>query len=143
MNFHPSYNLGLLDSKFCHIIKTRNDLQIERIEFFSDKRRNLLVLLLENNLSLEPGVKAFIQGKNLIIEAPRTLDYNKPFRTHLIERETLSDYEKGSLEIRFSEVQLNQNFSYSILSCMAVSSRLLKVILSFRPIKSNTNSTIN
>ena len=143
MNFHPSYNLGLLDSKFCHIIKTRNDLQIERIEFFSDKRRNLLVLLLENNLSLEPGVKAFIQGKNLIIEAPRTLDYNKPFRTHLIERETLSDYEKGSLEIRFSEVQLNQNFSYSILSCMVVSSKLLKVILSFRPIKSNTNSTIN
>ena len=143
MNIHPSYNLGLLDSKFCHIIKTRNDLQIERIEFFSDKRRDLLVLLLESNLPLELEVKAFIQGKNLIIEAPRTLAYNKPFRTHLIEKETLSDYAKGGYKISFSEVQLNQNFSYNILSCMAVNTRLLKVVLSFRPIKNNMRNTIS
>lgn len=129
MNTYPSYQQGLPDSKFCQITNTQNDLQIDRIEYFSDKQSNWLVLLLESNLPLELDVNAFIQGNNLIIEAPRPLDYKKPSRTHLIEKKILSDYEKEGQEIRFSEVQLNQRFSYSILSCMVVNPRLLKVIL--------------
>ena len=63
MNTHQSYHRGQLDSKFCHVLNAHNDLQIDRIEYFSDKQRDLLVLLLESNLPLELEVNAFIQGK--------------------------------------------------------------------------------
>ena len=143
MNIHQSYHRGLPDSKFCHVKKTQNDLQIDRIEFFLDKQRELLVLFLESNLPLELEVKTFINGNNLIIEAPLSLDYNKPFRTHLIEKEILSDYERGSLNIGFSEIQLNQSFSYNILSSIVVNPRLLKVVLNYQPIKNNMKNLIN
>ncbi len=59
-------------------------------------------------------------------EAPFSLVYQKPFRTHLIEKKILSDHEKGSLDIGFTKVQLNKSFSYHILSCTVVHTRLLR-----------------
>ena len=143
MNTYHSFNRGLLDSKFCHLKNAKNDLQIERVEYFSNKQKDLLVLLLESNSPFEREVKAFIKGNNLIIEAPCSLVYNKPFRTHLIEKEILSDYEKGNLDIGFSEVQLNQSFSYNILSWQSINPIMLKVILRIHPLKNNMRKTIN
>jgi hypothetical protein len=92
---------------------------------------------------LDHEVNAFLQGLNLVIEAPRQLEYEKPFRMHLIGADTLTDYEKGGNEIGFSEVQLNQGFSYSILSYRMVTPGLLKIILNFKQHKSKSEKNVN
>lgn len=135
MNIKTSYHRGLFDSNSCHVIKSRDELKLGRIEYIDDYQRNQLVILLECDHHLTPEIKAFVQGDNLIIEALRSVDYRKPFRTHLIKRETLSDYEKGRVEVGFSEVQLNSRFRYSLLSCQMIRGGLLKVILSFHRIE--------
>jgi len=143
MNIHPSYHQGIFDSKFCHVIKSRNDLQIDRIDCIKYTQRGTLVIFLESDFLLDLEVSALIQGNNLIIEAPRSSDYEKPFKTHLIDQKTFSDYEKEGQEIGFSELELNHGFRYTILSCQMINSGLLKVILSFHLQNKNFKSTIN
>lgn len=134
MNINSSYNSGLFDFSNSHVVKSRNDLKLDSIEYIEDYPRKQLVILLECDPQLTPEVKAFIQGNNLIIEGLRPLDYRKPFRTHLIKHETLSEYEKGRVEVGFSEVQLNSRFRYTMLTCQMIKGGLLKVILSYRRI---------
>ena len=143
MNTHQLYHRGIFDSKFCHIIKSRNDLKISRIDFLKDIQRGRLVIFLESDYLINQEVNALMQGNNLIIEAPRFLDYEKPFKTHLIDKEILSDYEKEVLKIGFSEVQLNRDFRYTILTCQMINPGLLKVILSFHIQNKNLKHTIN
>ncbi len=138
MNIQQSYHHNPFDSKFCHVIKSRNDLEISRIDYLKDTKRNQLAIFLESNLLFDREVNALLQGNNLIIEAPRSLEYEKPFKTHLIDKESLSDYEKGILAIGFSEVQLSRGFRYTILSCQMITPGLLKVILSFHPVRKNS-----
>jgi hypothetical protein len=137
MNIQPSYHRNYSDSKFCQVIKSRNDLQIRRVDYIKDTQKGRLVIYLESDLLSDHEVNAFMQGINLVIEAPRLLEYEKPLRTHLVADETLSDYEKGGDEIRFSEVQLNHGFSYSILSCQMITPGLLKIALMFKQHKNN------
>ncbi|KPL16204.1 MAG: hypothetical protein AMS26_05470 [Bacteroides sp. SM23_62] len=143
MNIHPPYHQSHNDAEFCQVIKSRNDLQINRIDSIKDTQRGRLVIYLESDLLSGHEVNAFMQGMNLVIEAPRLLEYEKPLRTRLIGDETLSDYEKGGDEIGFSEVQLNQGFSYSILSCQMITPGLLKIILNFKQHKKNLNKNVN
>ncbi len=143
MNIHPPYHQSHNDSKCCQVIQTRNDLQIDRIDSFKDIQRRRLVIYLESNLLSECEVNAFMQGKNLVIEAPRRLEYDKPFRTHLIGGETLSDFGKGEDEIVFSEVQLYDGFSYSLLSYQMITPGLLKITLGFQQHKNRLEKNIN
>lgn len=143
MNIHQSYYHSPLDSKFCHVIKSRNDLKISRIDYLKDTQRGQLVIFLESDLLYDREVNALLQENNLIIEAPRSLEYEKPFKTHLIDKESLSDYEKGVLAIGFSEVHLNRGFRYTIFSCQMINPGLLKVILSFHPVIKNSKNIIN
>jgi hypothetical protein len=143
MNIQQSYHQNPLDLKFCHVIKSHNDLEISRIDYLKDTQRGQLVIFLESNLICDREVNALLQGNNLIIEAPRSLEYEKPFKTHLIDKESLSDAEKGVLAIGFSEVQLNPGFRYTILSCRMINPGLLKVTLGFRPARKNSSNTIN
>ena len=143
MNIHQSYHHGPLGSKFCHIIKSRNDLKISRIDYLKDSQGGKLVIFLESNLLYDREVIALLQENKLIIEAPRSLEYEKPFKTHLIDKESLSDYEKGVLAIGFSEVHLDRGFKYRISSCQMINPGLLKVILSFHPARKNSRNTIN
>jgi hypothetical protein len=71
------------------------------------------------------------------------MEYEKPFKMHLIDKESLSDYEGGVLTIGFSELHLNQSFRYTLLSCQMINPGLLKVILSFYPVRKNTRNSIN
>ncbi len=138
MNTQQSYHQNLSDLKFCHVIKSRNDLKISRIDYLKDIQRGQLTIFLESNLLCDREVNALMQGNTLIIEAPRSLEYEKPFKTHLIDKESLLDYEKGMLAIGFSEVDLNPGFKYTILSCQMINPGLLKVILSFYPVRKNS-----
>ncbi len=143
MNIHQSYHHIPFDSKFCHVIKSRNELEISRIDYLKDTQRGQLVIFLESTLLFEQEVNALVQGNNLIIEALRSLEFGKPFRTHLVDNQLLPDQEKGVLTIGFSEVQLMQGFRYTVLSCQMINPGLLKVILSFYQLRKNSERTIN
>jgi len=143
MYIHPSYHRNIFESKLCQVIKSRNDLEIERIDYLKDTQKGQLVIFLESNLLFDPEINASMQGNNLIIEAYRSMNYQKPFKTHLIDEKTLLEQENGGLEIGFTEVQLNKDFRYTILSCQMINPGMLKVILSFHLQKSKLKSTIN
>ena len=144
MNIQQSYHHRSSDSKFCHVIKSRNDLEISRTDYLMDMKKNQLVIFLESDLLFDlEAVNVLIQGNNLIVEAPRSMEYEQPFRVHLIDREYLLQQEKGILEIGFSEVRLKPGFSYSVLSFKMINPGLLKVILSFHQIRKNSDKTIN
>ena len=143
MNIQQSYHHNPFDLKFCQIIKSRNDLEISRIDYLKDTQRNQLVIFLESDLLFEHELNAFMQGNNLIIEAPRSLEYEKPCKTHLIDKESLSDTEKGGLEIGFTEVHLKPGCSYGILSYKMIQPGLVKVILSFKQHRNKLKENVN
>lgn len=142
MNIQQTYHHRSFDSKFCHVIKSRNNLEISRIDYLKDLKKNQLVIFLESDLLYDlKAVNILIQGNNLIIEAPRSMEYQQPLRVHLIDKEYLLQQEKGILEIGFSEVRLKPGFSYTLLSCQIINPGLLKVILSFHQIRKNSDHT--
>ena len=135
MNIQTSYQRNIIDSKFCRLIKSRNDLQINRIGYVKNLQRGRIVISLESDFILNPEVNAFIHGNTLVIESLRTLDIEKPFKTHFIDNELRSNYDKDIFNIGFSEVQLNRDFRYSVLSYQKINPGQLKVVLSFHPLK--------
>jgi len=134
MYIKPSYYRNIFDSHFRHARKSRNNLNIGRVEYIRNYQREQLVILIECDLRLNTEVNAFIQEDKLIIESFHSTEYSKPFKTHLIQKETLADFEKGEAEVEFSEVHLNHDFKYSMLSCQMIKDGLIKVILSFQRI---------
>ena len=132
MYIKPSFYQNKFDSHFRHARKSRNDLNIGRVEYIRNYQREQLVILIECDLRLNTGVNAFIQEEKLIIESFHSSEYSKPFKTHLIKKETLADFEKGEAEVEFSEVHLKHGFKYSMLSCQMIKGGLIKVILSFQ-----------
>lgn len=76
-------------------------------------------------------IKAILKGNRLILEAPLISSYNKPFRTHLIGREIRNEFEEGLTVIGFSELKLKSGYNYHLISCQAIDSKLIKVILGF------------
>lgn len=135
MNTQPSNYRNRYVSNSCHVIKSQNELQINRLEYLYETQRGRLVLLLESNLPLDQEVNAFIKGDHLIVEATRTVGYEKPFRSHLIEKGRGADGETESLKIGFSELKLSPGSKYHLFSCQFINPRLIKVILSVQPIK--------
>ena len=142
MNIQPSYHRDQPEADFCQIVKSRNELQIDRIDYIKDTQQNQMVIYLESDLLSGREVNAFMQGMNLVIEAPRLLEYERPIRRHLIEDKTLSDDEKEIYQIGFSEVELNWDFSYNIVACRILSPGLLKINLSFKRRKNNLKHNV-
>jgi len=134
MYIKPSYYREKFDSHFRRVKKSRNNLNIGRVEYIRDYQREQLVVLIECDLRLNTEVNAFIKEDRLIIESFHSREYSKPFKTHLIKKKTLADFEKGEAEVEFSEVHLNHGFKYSMLSCQMIKDGLIKVILSFQRI---------
>ncbi len=143
MNIQQSYHHSPFDSKFCHVIKSRNELEISRIDYLMDTQKGQLVIFLESTLFFEQEVNALVKGSNLIIEALRSMEYEKPLKTHLIDKHYLLEMGKGILTIGFSEVQLKQGYRYTVLSCHMINPGLFKVILSFHKDRKNLENTIN
>jgi hypothetical protein len=129
MKFQMPYSGTRFDPKFCHVIKSRNELQINRIEYLKDKQRHRWVLLLESDLAFDQEVNVFIKEDTLIVEASRSVDYEKPFRSHLFDTDTLSEVEQGGVKIGFSELKLNHGNKYQLISSQVINPRLIKVIL--------------
>jgi hypothetical protein len=143
MNIQQSYHKGLFDSRLCQLIKSRNQLGIDRIDYIKDTERNRLVIFLESDLLFTREVNVFMNEKKLIIEAPVPVDYEKPFKTHLIPRDELSGYDNEDLDIGFSEVQLDQGYTYDMFSSQMINPGLLKVILSYHSARNKNKQITN
>jgi hypothetical protein len=133
MNIQPSNYRNRHISYFCHVMRSQNELQINRIEYLNDSLRDRLVILLESELPLDPEVNAFLKNDHLILEASRSMSYERPLRTHLITEDYLSGRVPERMEIGFSELVLNHDFKYNVVSCQLINPTLLKVILEFKP----------
>lgn len=115
-------------------LKLQNDLKIERPAYLRDTTHNNLIVLVESNMGLTQDVNIYIRGSIMIIEAVRDLDYEKPFRSRLIQKELMYEFENRGLEAGFSELQLDRGYKYELLSHQVISPGLLKVILSYEKI---------
>lgn len=133
MNIQPSNYRNRHISYFCHVMRSQNALQIHRIEYLNDAQRDRLVILLESELPLDHEVNAFLKNDHLILEASHSVSYERPFRTHLIPEDYFSERAPERMEIGFSELVLNHDFKYNVVSCQLINPMLVKVILEFRP----------
>ncbi len=124
--------------------RSNNHLGIEKINCIKDNHRHQLILVIEGDQLTSSEVYAFLKGNNLFLEAPIGLDfYTKPVRTHLIGEENLDEFMDDNLDIGFSEINLDPNYHYTVLSSKALNPGLFKVILNYRPIQANSNDLIN
>ena len=85
MYIKPYHYRNKFDSHFRHVKKSRNDLNIGRVEYIRDYQREQLDILIECDLRLNTEVNAFIQEDKLIIESFHSTEYSKPFKIHLIK----------------------------------------------------------
>jgi hypothetical protein len=91
-------------------------------------------------MGLTQDINISIRGAQMVIEAIHDLGYSKPFRSHLIEKEILNEFDQeGILELGCSEIQLHHGYNYNLVSYQVISPSLLKVILRYD--KSNNNTS--
>jgi len=129
--------------KFNTVFKTRNDLEIQKMEIIKDNYNKRLEIVLVANNEMESDVKVFLEGNSLKVEAIRHIEFEKPMRTHLIQRDVLSDFENGGVEIGLTEIKLEHGYNYELLTTKLIGPKLLKVVLSFQSLKKNKNMYIN
>lgn len=134
MNNIMSRSRDLLGTRFGNALKLRNDLKFERIEYLRDTAHKNLIVLIESDMGLTQDVNISVHGNKLTVEAIQDLSYDRPYRTHLIQKELLDEFENGGLEIGFSEVMLDSGYNYDLLTYQVIGPGLLKVILSYSKI---------
>lgn len=122
------------------ISRSRNPLGIGKTNFIWDRQRQQLVLILESNQMFSQEAKAFLRENRLILEAPLISSFDKPFRTHLIERKVREEFEMGIMETGIAEVMLKPGYQYSLLSFQVIDPSLIKVILGYRPLGRNNHN---
>lgn len=110
-----------------------NKLEISNMEWERDIQKHLLIIVVEcNRIMNRKEVYAFLQRNILIIEAPILIGLNRPLRAHLVDREIRNECEKGVTDIRFSEVRLDKQYDYSLISFKVIKPGLLKVVLHYQ-----------
>ena len=113
------------------LLRTENTLGIGNLTFIWDLDKEQLVLIMDTNKNISTEIKALLKGNSLLLEAPLVSSYNKPFRSHLIGQELRDEIEDGFTGIGFSEVKLKYGYNYHLISCLAIDSKMIKVVLGF------------
>ena len=93
-----------------HISNSSNSLGIGNTNFIWDQKKHQLVLIIETNQMVSRDINATLKGNRLILEAPLISSYNKPFRTHLIDKENSDEIEEGLMIIGFTEVRMKSGY---------------------------------
>ena len=124
--------------------RNNNNLGIRKIDRIYDKYRDQLILMVNTREMLGREVNAFLKGNDLIMEAPFQLDYNKPYRRHLIGKDILYESEIDVSLIGFARIKLKPGYHYSVLSYQLINPTLIKIILksSVALHQSNRNQTV-
>ena len=112
--------------------RNNNNLGIRKIDRIYDKYRDQLILMVNTREMLGREVNAFLKGNDLIMEAPFQLDYNKPYRRHLIGKDILYESEIDVSLIGFARIKLKPGYHYTVLSCQLINPNLVKIILHSR-----------
>jgi len=115
-----------------HISKSSNSLGIRNTNFIWNREKHQLTLILETSHQVSQEINAILKGHRLILEAPIISSCSKPLRTHLVGKENRDEIEEGLMVIGFTEVRLKSGYNYHLISCQAIDSRLIKVILNYR-----------
>ena len=119
------------------ISKFSKPLSIGKTYFIWDQTRCHLILIMESDQKFNQEVKVFLKENRLILEAPLVSSFEKPCRTHLIDRETMEEIEMGIVDIDVAETNLNPGYKYSMISFQVIDSGLLKVTLGYHSSKRN------
>ena len=126
-------------TRFCKINQRQNELDIHNINAYRDTDRNMLVLLMESNIPSNLDANPFVNGNNLLLEAVKVIELNKPYKTHLLNEEERSSFEEGLISIGFTEFNLKKGYKYSIISWQLMQNGLIKINLHYHPVKERNN----
>ncbi len=113
-----------------YILRNRNHLGINRLCFIRDKLKDQLMILAESEQVISKEVYVFLKGNILVIEAPLKVDLERPYRTHLIGKKSLDEFNREDASINFTEVRLSKKYYYNIKSYDIIKSGLLRILLS-------------
>ena len=113
-----------------YILRNRNHLGINRLTFIRDKFRDQLMILAESEQMISKEVYVFLRKNILVIEDPLKVDLKGPYRTHLIGKKNLDEFNSEGPGINFTEVRLSKKYYYNIKSYDIIKPGVLRIILS-------------
>jgi len=122
MHHSRSYNSS------SHHNKSLNNLGINKVDRRYNVNTKQLTLLVQTSKNLDSQVNAFLEGHKLVLESPIQMEFNQPYRAHLLGKDLYDDDIDVSI-IGFSEIELKPQYHYSIDSCQLINPKLVKIIL--------------
>jgi len=132
MYHNSAVNQYLHNTKPFRLVREHDQLGIEKIDFFMNHRKNLMILLITGNVNVYNGIYAFVKGSKLFLESS-VPSYNNcvPIRTHLVDREIVNEVLEGNQYIGFAEISLKHDFQFKVLSYQVIKPGLFKIVLSY------------
>jgi len=108
-----------------------NAMGIGNTNFIWDQKKKQLILIMETYQMVDKDIRAFLKGNSLFLEAPLFSSYSKPIRTHHMGQKGREEFEDELTLIGVSEIKLKHGYKYHLISCQAIDSTMIKVILGF------------
>jgi len=117
----------------------RNYLGVKKIDRFNDRKRGRLVLMISCTDLLDDEINCSIKGNKLVVEAPYRVRIDRPYHTHNLDSDVISEEENDVSVIGFSEIRLKSGYHYTVISSQLINPGLIKVILSYKKTLVNTS----
>lgn len=108
-----------------------NSLNIERIEYIRNPSNKQLIMLVETSEMLSRDINITVNGSRLIIEAMKDLGYNKPLYMYQMDKDGISEFETGGMQVAFGEIELKGHHQYMVTGFDVINPNLMKIILSY------------
>ncbi len=142
MHHNSVINQFFDNTKPFRLVREHDQLGIEKIDFFMDHHKKLLILLITGNVMIYNGIYAFVKGSKLFLESS-VPSYNNclPIRTHLVGREIVDEVLEGYQYIGFAEINLKHDFHFKVLSYQVIKPGLFKIVLNYN--KLNKHKQLN
>ena len=114
------------------VTRSTRPLSITKTDCLWDKFQHKLMLVIACDQLFSQESKVWLKDQILLVESPVVSAVEKPFRTHLIEREIREEFEKGILEIGVARINLKSGYHYTLQSFQIINSSLISVSLSYQ-----------
>ena len=108
--------------------KSINNLGIFKVDRKFNVNTNQLILLVQTSKNLDKEVDAFLEGNKLVLGSSLQMEFNQPYRAHLVDKDLYNDELDVSI-IGFSEIDLKPQYHYTLDSCQLINPNLVKIIL--------------
>lgn len=138
MNNKHIFNQSAKHTLFGKPGRIPNTLNIERIEYIRNPSNKQLIMLVETSEMLSRDINITVNGSRLIIEAMKDLGYNKPLYMYQMDKDGISEFETGGMQVAFGEIELKGHHQYTVTGFDVINPNLMKIILSYDPnVKNN------